>query len=153
MTAVAPDRLAEAKPSYAKPSPERSAIMRAIKGKDTKPELAVRSLLHRMGYRFRLHSKTLPGRPDLFLRRHSLAIFVHGCFWHRHANCKLASDPKSNVAYWQEKFSRNRRRDRAARTALTKAGIKSLVLWECEIRKGDAATAAKLRAVLGDAAR
>ena len=126
------------------PSAERSAIMRAVKSKNTKPEKIVRSLLHRLGFRFRLHRRDLPGRPDIYLKRQALAIFVHGCFWHRHPGCKHATTPKSNAGYWNEKFKRNQKRDRAAKHELEKSGIKVLILWECEISKGEEYLKSKL---------
>lgn len=113
---------------------KRSWVMAQVKGRDTRPEMAVRSLLHRMGYRFRLHRKDLPGKPDIVLPRFRTAIFVHGCFWHRHAGCKRASMPTSNVAYWQHKFERNVARDAAHKAALEKAGWRVLVVWECELK-------------------
>src|SRR5258706_14626841 len=89
----------------------RSRMMARIRGTHTTPELAVRRLLHAEGYRFRLHQASLPGRPDIILRKHRAAIFVHGCFWHRHAGCKLAATPASNSAFWKKKFRRNQLRD------------------------------------------
>jgi len=86
--------------------------MAAVKGKDTKPEIAVRKLLHSLGYRYRLHKKDLPGSPDIFLKKYNTVIYVHGCFWHQHKGCKYATVPKSNVAFWTEKLERNVRRDR-----------------------------------------
>ena len=87
-----------------------------------------------MGFRFRLHRKDLPGKPDIVLPKHDTVIFVHGCFWHRHRNCRLVYTPKTRKAFWKKKFSDNVRRDRCNRTALTKAGWKVLVIWECETR-------------------
>lgn len=113
---------------------QRSALMSRIRSKNTHPELVVRSLLHRMGYRFRLHGPGLPGRPDIVLPRHRKIIFVHGCFWHGH-NCRLASKPKSNTSYWSAKIASNRSRDERHRAALMAAGWSVLSLWECEIRR------------------
>ena len=110
---------------------DRSANMRAIRSKGMKPELAVRSLVHRLGYRFRLHRKDLPGKPDLVFGPRRKVIFVHGCFWHCH-NCKLAHDPKSNRGYWGPKLERNRTRDQNNIDALKAAGWECLVVWECE---------------------
>jgi len=112
---------------------DRSANMRAIRSKDMLPELAVRRLVHKLGYRFRLHRKDLPGKPDLvFAARHKV-IFVHGCFWHSH-DCKAAHVPKSNVSYWVPKLQRNQARDRKNLDALAAGGWDALVIWECETR-------------------
>lgn len=108
--------------------------MSRIRSKDTKPELAVRQILHRLGYRFRLHRKDLPGRPDIVLPRHRKIILVHGCFWHGHT-CRLASKPKSNSGYWSGKIEKNKERDARNLYALQDAGWKVLELWECDIRK------------------
>jgi len=114
-------------------SPEkRSEMMSRIRGKDTAPEVAVRSLLHRMGYRFRLHRRDLPGRPDVVLPRHHVVVFVHGCFWHRHRACKLAYTPKTRRKFWREKFEGNVERDRIVQRKLRKLGWKVVVVWECE---------------------
>lgn len=115
-------------------SPERSAQMALVKGKDTKPEMVVRRLAHRIGYRYRLHARDLPGHPDLTFRSRRKVIFVHGCFWHRHPGCKATRTPKSRVDFWKSKFRDNVRRDSAAREALEKAGWQILVIWECELR-------------------
>src|ERR1700686_5044402 len=109
----------------------RSENMCAIRSKGMKPELAVRSLVHRLGYRFRLHRKELPGAPDLVFGPRRKVIFVHGCFWHCH-NCKRAHVPKSNSDYWDAKLERNRLRDRKHLEELAAAGWRSLVVWECE---------------------
>lgn len=113
---------------------DRSALMSRIRSKDTRPELKVRSILHRLGYRFRLHRKDLPGKPDIVLPRFKKIIFVQGCFWHGH-NCTLASKPKSNQAYWKKKIITNRERDRKVKKALRQMGWQVLELWECEIRR------------------
>lgn len=116
---------------------KRSLVMSRIKGRDTKPELAVRSLLHAMGYRFRLCRKDLPGRPDIVLPRRKAVIFVHGCFWHRH-DCKSGNrEPKSNLDYWLPKFERTKRRDAENRAKLLEQGWKVLTVWECMTRKRD----------------
>lgn len=112
----------------------RSALMSRIQGKNTGPELAVRSILHRLGYRFRLHRSDLPGRPDIVLPKHRKVILVHGCFWHGHT-CRLAAKPKSNEDYWLPKIARNRERDMRNLAALTSLGWIVLELWECEIRR------------------
>jgi len=109
----------------------RSEIMACIKSKDTKPERLVRSLLHRMGYRFRLHRPDLPGKPDIVLPRFQAVIFVHGCFWHGH-NCKDGRRPKSNTEYWNEKLDRNVDRHRRNMRLLRRAGWRPLVIWECQ---------------------
>ena len=113
---------------------ERSARMSRVRSKNTKPEVAVRSLLHRMGFRFRLHAKALPGKPDIVLPKHRKAIFVHGCFWHRHGVCRPLSLPASNTAFWEKKFADNVARDRRKLRALRRAGWRVLVLWECQVR-------------------
>ena len=112
----------------------RSWNMSRIGGKDTRPELLVRSLLHRMGYRFRLHPAALPGRPDIVLPRHGAALLIHGCFWHRHKACRYAYQPKSRPDFWTEKFDANVRRDRKVIAALRKLGWRVRVVWECELR-------------------
>jgi len=108
--------------------------MSHIKGKNTKPELAVRSILHRHGYRFRLHRKDLPGNPDIVLPKHKTVIFVHGCYWHRHGGCRFAYTPKSRVEFWTKKFKENVKRDRKNLAALEGLGWKISVIWECELR-------------------
>lgn len=113
----------------------RSALMSRIRGKDTKPELVVRSLLHRMGYRFRLHRRDLPGSPDIVLPRLGVVVFVHGCFWHRHPRCKGATSPKSNTNFWQNKFAANVERDKRNRRDLRRLGWKVMVVWECDLKK------------------
>ncbi|MCY2963376.1 MAG: DNA mismatch endonuclease Vsr [Planctomycetota bacterium] len=112
----------------------RSWNMSRIRGANTKPELAVRSLLHQLGFRFRVHRRDLPGTPDIVLPRFQTVILVHGCFWHRHQRCQFAYRPKSKVIFWEEKFQRTVERDREVRTALRKLGWKVLVVWECELR-------------------
>lgn len=113
---------------------QRSALMGRIRSKDTKPEIAVRSMLHALGFRFRLHREDLPGRPDIVLPRHRKIILVQGCFWHGHT-CRLASTPKSNEGYWSAKIGGNRARDARNREALELQGWRILELWECEIRE------------------
>ena len=109
--------------------------MSRIKNRDTKPELIVRSLLHRMGYRFRLHRKDLPGKPDIILPRYKKIIFVHGCFWHRHEGCQYAYNPKTRVDFWQEKFRQNVKRDQKVQQELIQLGWEVHVIWECETRE------------------
>lgn len=114
---------------------KRSSIMQAVSGKNTNPERSVRSILHRMGYRFRLHGKHLPGKPDIYLTKYKTAIFVHGCYWHRHKSCKKGqSTPASNKKFWQDKFDSNVARDRKNLLELRKLGWKTFVLWECELK-------------------
>jgi DNA mismatch endonuclease (patch repair protein) len=110
----------------------RSRMMSGIRGKNTKPERVVRSCLHRMGYRFRLNRKDLPGRPDIVLPKYMTVVFVHGCFWHRHPGCKYAYRTKSNVLFWKKKFRENVARDRRNESALRKQGWHVIVVWECE---------------------
>lgn len=112
---------------------DRSANMRAIRSKDMLPELEVRRLVHKLGYRFRLHTKDLPGKPDLVFAKRRKVIFVHGCFWHSH-NCKIAHIPQSNREYWLLKLQRNHDRDQNHRATLMANGWKSLVIWECEAK-------------------
>jgi len=113
-------------------SKRRSELMAGIRSRDTAPELAVRRAAHRMGLRFRLHRKDLPGRPDLVFPKHRLAVFVHGCFWHRHEGCKISHIPKTRTAYWKEKFERNVARDKRNQQALQALGWRVIVVWECE---------------------
>lgn len=124
----------------------RSANMRAIRSKDMRPELAVRSLVHKMGYRFRLHRSDLPGKPDLVFVSRRKAIFVHGCYWHGHS-CKLAHAPKSNTEYWGPKLQRNRARDRKNLRSLRRQGWTPFVIWECELKNVEA-SATRIRRFL-----
>ena len=114
---------------------ERSLRMALIRSKNTKPELAVRRLVHRMGFRYRLHSRKLPGKPDLVFASKMRVIFVHGCFWHLHRKCLQCRPPKSGQGYWLPKLERNSVRDKSVRRALTRLGWKSLVVWECELKQ------------------
>jgi len=116
---------------------QRSANMARVRGKNTVPEMIVRRLVHRMGYRYRLHRKDLPGKPDLVLPRHNLVIFVHGCFWHRHAGCSRATIPQTRTDFWEAKLSATVERDRAQAAALMAAGWQVLVIWECDLRDQD----------------
>ena len=127
----------------------RSALMARIGAKDTKPEMIVRSSAHALGYRFRLHRKDLPGRPDLVFPSRRKVVFVHGCFWHRHPGCRMASTPKTRAAYWQSKFDANERRDAAAIEALERSGWAVLVIWECETRN-QSTLSGKLKAFLNN---
>lgn len=115
---------------------QRSQTMRAVKSTDTGPEMRVRRLVHAMGYRYRLHVKELPGKPDLVFPRWRAVIFVHGCFWHGHDCARGARTPKSNREYWQAKIGRNVERDARHREALAAAGWRVLTLWECELKDG-----------------
>ena len=120
-------------------SPEkRSAVMRRVKGRNTTPELAVRRALTRLGARYRLHRKDLPGKPDIVLPGRRLAIFVHGCFWHGHDCARGARVPKQNRDYWVAKVARNRARDAANREALTVLGWRVETIWECDLKDADA---------------
>jgi DNA mismatch endonuclease, patch repair protein len=113
---------------------KRSEVMSCIKCKDTKPEKFVRSLLHKMGYRFRKNRADLPGKPDIVLTRYKTVIFVHGCFWHRHAGCRFTYTPKSREKFWTKKFESNILHDKIVRKELRKSGWKSIIAWECEIQ-------------------
>lgn len=113
----------------------RSWNMSRIRSKDTKPETVVRFLLHKMGYRFRLYRKDLPGNPDIVLPKYRTAIFVHGCFWHRHKGCKRCTTPSVNQKYWLSKFAYNIARDKENRRKLKQEGWKCIVVWECETKK------------------
>ena len=110
----------------------RSWNMSRIRSKDTGPEKVVRSILHKNGFRFRLHRNDLPGKPDIVLPKHKTVIFVHGCFWHRHCGCKYAYTPKSRKQFWIRKFSANVMRDKLMRSRLMRAGWHVCIVWECE---------------------
>jgi DNA mismatch endonuclease, patch repair protein len=112
---------------------KRSWNMSRIKGKDTKPELLVRSYLHKKGFRFTLHNSKLPGKPDICLPKYKTVIFVHGCFWHRHKGCKFATTPKSKIEFWKDKFEKNIIRDRKNTNLLKNLKWRVIVIWECEI--------------------
>lgn len=127
---------------------ERSRVMSRVASKNTRPEKIIRSGLHRLGFRFRLHRRDLPGSPDLVFPSKRAVLFVHGCFWHAHSNCSSAKMPSSNRAYWEEKLSRNVGRDMASADALMRLGWRVRVVWTCEISSRD-----KLANVLGDLKR
>ncbi|MGY6627344.1 MAG: very short patch repair endonuclease [Oceanicaulis sp.] len=131
---------------------QRSAVMAAVKGRGTKPEMIVRRLAHGLGYRFRLHRKDLPGKPDLTFPGRRAVIFVHGCFWHGHDCPRGARQPKQNAAYWTVKIARNKERDAANAAALSQAGWRVLTVWECEM-KDRAALSLRLQGFLGPSAR
>lgn len=113
---------------------ERSRVMSRVKGHDTEPERIVRKIVHRMGYRFRLHDKSLPGKPDIVLSRHKKVIFIHGCFWHGHKGCHKATRPVSNVEFWNRKLDGNMRRDAKVQRELKSLNWKSLTVWQCQTR-------------------
>ena len=116
-------------------SPEkRSQNMSAIRSKNTKPEVYLRKLLFAQGYRYRIADKSVPGHPDIFLRKYNTAIFVNGCFWHRHPGCKYAYTPKSRVEFWQKKFDANIKRDEYVRKELMRKKVKVVIVWECTIK-------------------
>jgi DNA mismatch endonuclease (patch repair protein) len=114
---------------------QRSALMSRVRSADTKPEWILRSGLHRLGLRYRLGNKSLPGHPDLVFPKYRAVVFVHGCYWHRHPGCKGASTPKTNVAFWTRKFAENVERDRRAQQALAELGWRVLVVWQCELMR------------------
>ncbi|WP_321901222.1 very short patch repair endonuclease [Paraburkholderia tropica] len=135
------------------PETARSQIMRAIHSKDTQPELVVRRVLYALGYRYRLHRKSLPGSPDLVFSRRRKVIFVHGCFWHGHDCKRGARKPKSNADYWQSKIARNRARDARSVGELESAGWEIMTVWECELRSSErAALTSRLVDFLGPTA-
>lgn len=114
---------------------ERSKNMAAIRSKNTKPEIYFRKLLFAQGYRYSLNSKKVPGHPDIYLRKYNTAVFVHGCFWHRHSGCQYAYMPKSRVEFWQKKFEANVKRDYVVRMELQDKEIKCLIVWECTVKQ------------------
>lgn len=114
---------------------QRHDVMSRIRGKNTKPEMIVRRRLFADGFRFRLHVKSLPGHPDIVLPKYKTVIFVHGCFWHRHENCKHFRMPASNIGYWTRKLEDNARRDERNAEEITRMGWKTIVVWECELEK------------------
>ena len=124
---------------------QRSERMSKIRGRDTKPELVLRRLLHALGLRYRLHQRGLPGRPDLVFAKYKAVVFVHGCFWHRHPGCNIATTPKSNTPFWTSKFENNVARDRRDLEALRGLGWKVFVVWECELNSGVKARATSER--------
>lgn len=118
-----------------KSAAERSKNMSAIRSKNTKPEVYIRKRLYSSGFRYRIGSKSVPGHPDIYIPKYRVAIFIHGCFWHRHANCKYAYFPKSRIEFWSKKFSDNMRRDQVVQEQLRDGNIRQLIIWECAIRE------------------
>jgi DNA mismatch endonuclease, patch repair protein len=116
------------------PPEKRSDIMRRVRSADTTPERKIRSLLHKLGYRFRIHRRDLPGKPDIVLQKHLTVVFVHGCFWHRHQDCSRATTPASRKEYWLPKFKRTIDRDRNNQETLRQQGWNVVVIWECETK-------------------
>ena len=116
------------------PKPKRSEIMSHIGQKNTRPEILVRKMLHKLGYRFRLHRKDLPGTPDIVLPRYKSVVFVHGCFWHGHDDCSRATLPETNKEFWEKKVRKNRERDQLALKELQESGWQYLVVWQCQLR-------------------
>lgn len=116
-------------------SDKRSKIMANVRSKNTKPEIIVRSLLHKQGFRFRLHDTKLPGHPDIVLKKFRTVVFINGCFWHQHEACKKATLPKQNSTFWITKLQRNVERDKEEKLALEKVGWKVIVVWECETKR------------------
>ena len=114
---------------------KRSANMAAIKSRDTKPELFIRKALFKDGFRYRIAANNIPGHPDLYLARYNIAIFVHGCFWHRHYGCRFAYSPKSRVEFWTKKFEDNMKRDAEVKRLLENTGTRVLIIWECAIKQ------------------
>lgn len=131
---------------------QRSWVMGRIRGRDTAIEVRLRSALHRLGFRFRKNVRGLPGTPDIVLPKYRTVVFVHGCFWHRHANCKRATMPKSRVAFWQKKFERNIVNDRQHLRDLRKAGWCVVTVWECRILKDIDKVAERIRKKLSERA-
>jgi DNA mismatch endonuclease (patch repair protein) len=113
---------------------KRSAIMSRVRSSNTNPEIRVRKILHRLGYRFRLHRRDLPGTPDIVLPAYDSVILVHGCFWHRHDGCRDSSMPTTRIRFWKKKFAENVTRDSKKTAALQSLGWKVLIVWECELR-------------------
>lgn len=140
------------RPAFPDVSPTTRKVMQANKGKDTKPEMVVRRLAHGMGYRYRLHRKDLPGKPDLVFGPRRAVVQVYGCFWHQHEGCRHSHIPKTRREFWVPKLARNVERDRDNEAKLRAVGWRVLVLWECETRDGDA-VATRIGAFLGPPGR
>lgn len=124
-------------------SQTRSRMMAGIRGKDTKPELALRRALHALGFRFRLHVKDVPGKPDIVMPKYNAVIFVHGCFWHRHRGCRYTTAPSTRLDFWAAKFDSNVARDIVVRSALSQAGWRVATVWECALRTETGVTETK----------
>ena len=131
---------------------QRSERMSRVRNKDTKPELALRRLVHALGYRYRLHASNLPGHPDLVFAIRRKVIFMHGCFWHRHEGCPQSRMPKSRVRFWKTKLNANRERDQANQGKLNELGWDYMIVWECEIGDTDV-LASRIHAFLGESRR
>jgi DNA mismatch endonuclease (patch repair protein) len=129
----------------------RSWNMSRIRSRDTGPERTLRSMLHRAGFRFRLHDRSLPGTPDIVMKKHRTVILVHGCYWHRHEGCKNATTPSTRTDFWQEKFGATVARDERNLDALTELGWNSIVVWECDLKKRPDEVMAEIRRRLGEA--
>ena len=123
--------------------------MSRIRGKNTRPEVLLRSLLHRQGYRFRLHDQALPGRPDIVLKKYRAAVFVNGCFWHRHEGCPKATMPKSRVEFWKAKFKATVQRDKKNARQIKALGWRMITVWECELANNPQGVVSRLRQRLG----
>lgn len=130
------------------PTPARSALMGRIRGKNTTPEIVVRRAAHRLGFRFRVHRRDLPGTPDIVFPKYRLVIFVHGCFWHRHEGCRRCTTPKTRIEFWNEKFRKNIERDRRAAEALLIRGWNVLTIWECQTKNPAALDALLIAAIV-----
>ncbi len=113
---------------------QRSLNMKSIRSKNTKPEIAVRKILHSLGLRFRIHCSDLPGKPDIVLKRFNTVIMLNGCFWHKHSGCPRSNVPKSNCSYWSDKLEKNVERDKGTQLALTELGWRVIIVWECELK-------------------
>lgn len=129
-------------------SETRSRMMSGIRGKDTQPELLVRKGLHRLGFRFALHKRKMPGRPDLVLPKYCAAVFVHGCYWHRHSGCAYSTTPSTRPEFWAEKFGKNIERDKKNLAKLQEEGWRVFVVWECGLRHDPAAILTRLGELL-----
>ena len=126
--------------------------MSRIRGRDTKPEKLLRSLLHRAGLRFRKHVRDLPGKPDIVLPKHRAVVLVHGCYWHRHPGCRFTTTPATNTSFWAEKFAETVERDRKAYEALQEQGWRVFTVWECELKREPARVLSQIHARLGETA-
>jgi len=127
------------------PKYKRSVMMSGIRAKDTRPEIKLRKYLHSAGFRYRLHVRGLPGSPDVVLPRYRLAIFVHGCFWHRHRGCRYAATPATRPEFWIEKFEKNRERDMRAQSELLALGWRVAIVWECSFKRSSSDPLIRLR--------